>query len=135
MGAAVISPIERHTLIWGIFLVGMVVGFVSVFCMVAQPLVARIEAMQSELAVLHRDMESLVGSKEDVFSAGHLLSGLAAQKRQLVDAQAALEDLKRLRKELQAEATETAAAFASLSDMARLQERMISQRATTAAAA
>src|SRR5262245_36465383 len=79
------SVVERNTLLWGMFLVGMVVGFVGVYLIVGQPMFAHLDKVERQVAALQGDMESLVGVKDDVWETNNLLSGLAAQRRQLVE--------------------------------------------------
>ena len=38
-----VSLIEKNTLMWGIFLVGLVIGFVGVYLVVAQPMLAHVQ--------------------------------------------------------------------------------------------
>src|SRR5579859_7514276 len=116
------SLVEKNTLIWGFFLVGVVIGFVAVYIVVAQPMFAQLGQMQRQMADLETNMQQLVGARNQAWEAGHLLSDLNALKSQIRDARATVRDIRNLRKELDEEARHTVAASEALAQLARLQD-------------
>src|SRR5436190_20164201 len=66
--------VEKNTLIWGFFLVGVILGFVAVYIVVAQPMFAQLGQMQRQMAELETNMEQLVGVRNQAWEAGHLPS-------------------------------------------------------------
>jgi hypothetical protein len=125
------GPFDKQTLTWGLFLVGLLMGFVSVYLMVAQPMTQQMEGMRHELVAMQADLDQLVGVRDQVWETNNLLSGLKAQQRQLSDVRGSLQEIVQLRRELQAEAENTAASTAALAQLAKLQSDVLDQREMT----
>jgi hypothetical protein len=123
------SPLfARNSMIWGIFLVGVVIGFMAVYLIVAQPMFAQIQQMQKQLIVLDADLQSLVGARNEAWEAGNLLSDLKSLKAQLRDARVTLREIRSLRQELLEESRHTADATAALRSLVKLQEFALEQQ-------
>ncbi len=127
--------LERNTLVWGSFLVGVVIGFVAVYIVVAQPLFAQLRDLQTQSVALQADLQSLVGVRNQAWEADNLLSDLTALKTQLADARATIREIRQLRQDLLEESRHTSAANTALSEMTRLQDAVLEQRELTSAAA
>jgi hypothetical protein len=125
------SMVEKNTLIWGFFLVGVVIGFVAVYIVVAQPIFAQLGQMQRQMADLETNMEQLVGARNQAWEAGHLLSDLKGLKSQIRDARASLREMRNLRKDLIEEAQNSAAAADALAKLSRLQDFALEQQDMT----
>src|SRR4029079_6232175 len=61
--------LERNTLVWGSFLVGVVIGFVAVYVVVAQPLFTQLRDLQTQSVALQVDIQSLVGVRNQAWEA------------------------------------------------------------------
>lgn len=133
-GADSASAIEKNTMLWGIFLVGLVVGFVGVYLVAAQPMFAQIDRLQRQVVAVQNDMESLVGVRDQAWETSNLLSGLTAQQRQLADARATIKEIRQLRQDLQVEAGQMAQSFQALADLKKLKTTVLDQRDLTAPA-
>src|SRR5262249_32266130 len=113
--------IEKNTLMWVSFLVGVVIGFVAVYIIVAQPMLAQLDHVQRQLALVEDDMQALVGERSQAWETGTLLSDLKALKAQLQDARGTVREIRNLRQDLLEEARYNSAASEALSGLARLQ--------------
>src|SRR5262245_23177290 len=135
MGEVASPLISRNSMIWGIFLVGVVIGFMIVYLIVAQPMFAQLELMQSRVVVLDADLQTLVGARNEAWEAGNLLSDLKSLKRQLGDARVTIREIRELRQEVLEESKHTAAAAQALRSLAKLQEFALDQQDLTPPAA
>src|SRR5262245_59957423 len=87
------SPLfARNSMIWGVFLVGVVIGFLVVYLVVAQPMFAQLAQMERQMVAMDADLQSLVGARQVAREAGNLLSDLNALKNQLRDARATVRE-------------------------------------------
>ena len=129
-----LSRIEKNTLLWGIFLTGLVTGFAGVYLVVAQPILAQLGEVQRQSIAMQNEMKALVGSSDQAWEASDLLSSLNAQRRQIQAARIAIKDIRQLRQDLQSEANHTAAGAAALTQLTRLQDALIEQREVAAQA-
>jgi hypothetical protein len=122
------SPLlARNSIIWGIFLVGVVIGFMAVYLLVAQPMFAQLGQMQRQIVALDADLQSLVGARNEAWEAGNLLSDLEGLKIHLRDARATVREIRSLRQDLLEESKNTAAASEALRSLVRLQEFALAQ--------
>lgn len=120
--------LERNTLVWGAFLVGVLLGFVAVYIVVAQPMFAQLKQLQQQGATLKEDVQLLVGVRDQAWEAENLLSDLNSLKGQLGEARAAVREIRQLRKELAEESRRTTAARSALSAMAGLNAAIVEQQ-------
>ncbi len=134
IGDEIVPLNAKNSMIWGIFLVGVVIGFVAVYLVVAQPMFAQLEQMQRQMATLDTEMQSLVGARNQAWETGNLLSDLKSLKNQLHDSRATVRDIRLLRQDLLEEAKHTAAASSALCDLAKLQEFALDQHDLTSPA-
>jgi hypothetical protein len=118
------TPIVR----WGLLLVVIAMGFLTLDIMLRRPLVRELASVKRDLASVEKSLQELVGVKEVAWESSHLLSALSAQKRQLESARAALGDVRDFRMSVEAEARQTSDAVASLDRIVDLQQRVASQR-------
>jgi hypothetical protein len=103
------SPwVARNSVVWGFFLVGVVLGFVAVYLIVAQPIFAQLAQMQGQMTSL---------------------------KNQLRDARATVREVRSLRQELLEESRHTAEAADALRSLVRLQALSLEQQDLTSPAA
>jgi hypothetical protein len=135
MGEEASPLIARNSMIWGIFLVGVVIGFMIVYLIVAQPMFAQLDQMQSRMVALDADVQTLVGARNEAWETGNLLSDLKSLKRQLGDARATIREIRELRQEILEESKHTAAASEALRSLAKLQEFALDQQDLTGPAA
>lgn len=119
---------QGNLLLWGTFLVGLVAGFVSVYLVVAQPLIAQVDTMHRELMAMQGDLKELVGVRDQVHEANTLLSALKVQRQQIEDARLTLVSLRELRQDLQVESHHTAKSAATLAEMVRMQNTLREQQ-------
>src|SRR5258708_29080944 len=62
------SPmVEQNTIFWGAFLVGIVIGFVAVYIVVAQPMFAQLGQLQRQMAAFESDLQPLVGNRNQAW--------------------------------------------------------------------
>ncbi len=122
------SLVPKNTMIWGCFLLGVVIGFVAVYLMVAQPLFAQLSQMQRQIATLDADIDALAGVRHQAWEAGNLLSDLKGLKAQLHDARGTIREIRALRQDLLEESRHTAAASNALGSLAKLQEFALDQQ-------
>ena len=129
------SLAETNTLMWGIFLVGLVVGFVGVYLVVAQPMLAQLEGMQRQLTTLQSGTDALVGVRDQVWETSNLMTGVAAQHKQVKDVRGTLLEIRQLRQDLLAEREHLAGCFSTLNQLVKIQDTLIEQREVAATAA
>src|SRR5262249_13996954 len=127
--------IERNTMMWGIFLVGLVIGFVGVYLVVAQPMFAQLDKLQRQVVSMQTDLESLVGVRHQAWETSNLLSGRTAQQKQIADARATIRDMRKRRQDLQIEAGQMNQSFKVLADLKSLRGKLLEQQVTTPVAA
>ncbi|MBI3864532.1 MAG: hypothetical protein HY290_21830 [Planctomycetia bacterium] len=126
--------VEKNTLIWGFFLIGVVIGFVAVYIIVAQPMFGQLAHLQRQIKEVDESLKLLVGERNQAWEAGHLLSDLKAMKGQIRDARATLRDIRNLRKELIAEGQQTGAASEALAQLTQLQASALELQELTSSA-
>jgi hypothetical protein len=117
------APVVR----WGLVLIGIAIGFLTLDIMLRRPLVRELASVRRELASVEKCMQNLVGMKEVAWESSHLLSALQAQKKQLVSARAALGVLSEFRQSVETEAQQTGDAATSLNRISELQKRVVGQ--------
>jgi hypothetical protein len=120
--------VEKNTLIWGFFLIGVVVGFVAVYIVVAQPMFSQLGQLQRQMAALDSDMQLLVGARNHAWEAGQLLSDLNSLKGQIREARANVRDIRSLRQDLMSEALRSVDASESLARLAEVQDLALLHR-------
>jgi len=126
--------VEKNTLIWGFFLIGIVVGFVAVYIIVAQPMFSQLGQIQRQMAALESDLQLLVGERNQAWEAGHLLADLNALKGQIREARANVRDIRSLRQDLKDEALRSVDASESLGKLAAVQDLALQHQDYTGAA-
>lgn len=114
---------------WSMLFVGLAVGFLGMDLMVRRPMMRELARVRVELSTVERDMEELVGVRNQVWETNNLLTSLKSQYRQLEDARVCVTAMEQLRKEIEAEAEHTAAAFNRLDRLVGLQNRVLSNSA------
>jgi hypothetical protein len=123
--------IEKNTLVWGFFLIGVVIGFVAVYIIVAQPMFGQLAQLQRQISEVDSSLKLLVGERNQAWEAGHLLSDLKALRSQIRDARVTVREIRGLRKELTEEAQQTGAASEALTKLSRLQDFALEQQELT----
>ncbi len=78
---------------WSMLFVGLAVGFLGMDIMVRRPMMRELSQVRSELSSVERDMEELVGVRNNVWETNNLLTGLKSQYRQLEEARLRLTSL------------------------------------------
>lgn len=126
--------VEKNTLIWGFFLIGVVIGFVAVYIIVAQPMFGQLAQLQRQISEVESSMKLLVGERNQAWEAGHLLSDLKALRGQIRDARITVREIRNLRKDLAEESRQTGAAADALAGLTRLQQFALEQEELTSAA-
>lgn len=119
---------QGNLLLWGTFLVGLMAGFISVYLVVAQPLIAQVDVMHREMQGMQGDLKELVGVRDQVQEANTLLSALKVQRQQIEDARLTLVSMRELRQDLQVESHHTAQSTATLKQLVTLQNVLREQQ-------
>lgn len=122
---------EKKTLVWGFFLIGMVIGFVAVYVIVAQPMFGQLAQMQRQITEVESSMKLLVGERNQAWEAGHLLSDLKSLGDQIHEARATVRGIRNLRNELIEESRQTGAAAEALAKLTELQAFALEQEELT----
>jgi hypothetical protein len=117
----VASPAFR----WSMLFVGLAIGFLGMDIMVRRPMMRELASVRTELSSVERDMEELVGVRNQVWETNNLLTSLKSQYRQLEDARVSMSALTQLRTEIEEEAGHTTAAFAKLDRLVGLQNAVL----------
>ncbi|MCY2962440.1 MAG: hypothetical protein NT069_02105 [Planctomycetota bacterium] len=128
------SP-ARTQHIWGSFLGGVIVGFVALLAVVAQPMFQQLQSLKKDVMILHRDLNHLVGASGEAGRAGNLLADLARLQDRGIEAQGAIDELRRRQDELLTEGRRSTEASAALTNFVALQTSLLKQRDLTPVAA
>jgi hypothetical protein len=123
--------LQGNLLLWGTFLVGLVAGFVSVYLVVAQPLIAQVDTLHRDMSGMQGDLKELVGVRDQVHEANTLLSALKVQRQQIEDARLTLVSLRELRQDLQVESHHTTQSAATLKQLVQMQSMLREQQELT----
>jgi hypothetical protein len=123
--------VEKRTLVWGFFLIGLVVGFVAVYIIVARPMFGQLAQMQRQIADVEASLTLLVGERNQAWETGHLLSDLRSLGDQIHEARVTVRDIRALRTELAEAGKQTGAAAEALAKLTRLQDFAIAQEELT----
>lgn len=110
---------------WSMMFAGLAVAFLGMDIMVRRPMMRELTQVRSELAGVERDMEELVGVRNQVWETNNLLTGLKSQYRQLEDARLSVAAMAQLRKEVDAEAKKSGEAFSSLDRLVAVQNAVL----------
>jgi hypothetical protein len=113
------------TLRWSLVFSGVALGLLSMDLMVRRPMLREMAQVRSELSSLERDMEQLVGVRNQVWETNNLLTGLRSQHRQLDEARLSLGAVAQLRQEIENEAGKTSSTFTKLDRLISLQNSVI----------
>ena len=117
----VASPAFR----WSMLFVGLATGFLGMDIMVRRPMMRELASVRTELSSVERDMEELVGVRNQVWETNNLLTSLKSQYRQLEDARVSMSAIAQLRTEIEDEAGHTTAAFSKLDRLVGLQNAVL----------
>jgi hypothetical protein len=126
---------ERNSLVWGAFLLGVMLGFAAVYVVVAQPMFTQVGDLKRQLVSVEDGLHALLGADDQAWEAGNLLSDLNALKTQIVDARATVREIRQCRQDLLDEARHTADASAALTGLVLLQNSLLEQQELTKSAA
>ena len=126
------SPaVDKNLLIFGMFLLGIVLGVAIVFILVAHPLQGHLARLEGEVSRMQSSVELLAGERSQAWEAGHLLADLTCLGRQVNEARTALTEIRELRNDLIEEGEQTRAANEALANLARLQNFALAQEEIT----
>ncbi|MBM80404.1 MAG: hypothetical protein CMJ78_07395 [Planctomycetaceae bacterium] len=103
-------------------------SFVGMQFFVTRPLMNELAQMKKELNAVEKDLENLVGARDDVWETNNLLSSLNAQHRHIEGARASLNSIRQFRKDVEGESGRTMNAFASLDRLLAIQGTLIEQQ-------
>lgn len=117
----VASPAFR----WSMLFVGLAIGFLGMDIMVRRPMMRELASVRTELSTVERDMEELVGVRNQVWETNNLLTSLKSQYRQLEDARVSMSALAQLCSEIEAGAGKTGSAFSRLDRLVGLQNAVL----------
>ncbi|RPI81473.1 MAG: hypothetical protein EHM42_10560, partial [Planctomycetaceae bacterium] len=124
----------RNSLAWGAFLCGVITGFAALYAVAAYPVFHHLESLQKNLVTLNRDVQELVGARDQAFHAANLLADLNTLKSRLPEAESTLAEVRQLHRDLLAEGRDASEATAALSSLVRLQTAVLDQHDLTRAA-
>lgn len=105
--------------------VGLAIGFLGMDIMVRRPMMRELASVRTELSTVERDMEELVGVRNQVWETNNLLTSLKSQYRQLEDARVSMSALAQLCSEIESGAGHTGKAFARLDRLVGLQNAVL----------
>lgn len=115
------------------FIAGMLIAGLGLQLIVTQPLHRQIETLSAEVSGLQTGMQQLADYRDEVAGTNDLLSGLAAQNGHLSNARKAIENMRRLEREVMQQSHSADQARSALGRIARLQSGVIAQSQRTAA--
>ena len=124
----------RNSLAWGAFFCGVITGFAALYAVAAYPVFHHLESLQKNLSTLNRDVQELVGARDQAFHAANLLADLNTLKSRLPEAESTLAEVRQLHRDLLAEGRDASEATAALSSLVRLQTAVLDQQDLTRAA-
>ncbi len=110
---------------WAMLAAGVTAGLIGMQVSVVRPTRAELDGVRRELAAVRTDLDGLVGRRDQLWQANTLLGELKVQARELKEAGAAIETIKRFRADVQAEGTRSLGALASLDVLSSLQQTLI----------
>jgi len=119
---------------WRLVFTGITVGVIGMHLLVVRPLSSQIEAIHHDMVVLQEGMKELAGSRNDVWQTNDLLTALELQREKLAETEEAVEAIRTLRQEIEAEAARTRDAMAAVRGMAELQDGVMTVHAGKAEA-
>src|SRR5690606_18806418 len=125
------SSMKRTT--WTLMIAGMLSAGLGLHLTVTQPLHREIETLGSEVRDLQSGMQKLADCRDEVAGTNDLLSGLAAQSGHIEQARAAIENMRRLEREVMQQSHLADQARQALGGIARLQSDVIAQSQRVAA--
>lgn len=115
------QPAESpNSIRWVPIIVGMLLGIIAMDLVVRRPLMKELALTRTQIITVEREVEKLVGVRDQVWETNNLLTGLKAQQRQLSDAQRSVQEMQQLCKELTAETEKLPASFSSLDQLVSL---------------
>jgi hypothetical protein len=112
---------------WALMIAAMLTAGMGLHLVVTQPLNHQIETLSSEVNELRTGMLQLADFQDEVSGTNDLLSGLAAQSGHIAHARSAIENMRRLQREVMQQSHSAGQARAALSTMGRLQSEVIAQ--------
>src|SRR5690606_3645712 len=101
-------------LTWLKIFVALGIGVSCMHLMLYKPMMREMAQLRRELSSMERDMEELVGARDQIWETNNLLSTLRRQADQFDGARAALSTIRDFRQELEGEAGSTVEAYAAL---------------------
>ncbi len=119
---------------WTMMIAGVTVGLLSMYLMVARPMLNQVGQLQSELVHVQQNMDKLVGAKTSAWQVNNLLTVLNSQARQLSEAQSAVAEIRDMRILLTNESEKTEQALASFEKINQFQQHVLEQNELTSKA-
>lgn len=110
---------------WAPLVIGVLLGVIAMDIVVRRPLMREMALMRSNMGHMQREVEQLVGVRDQVWETNNLLTSLKAQHRQIEDARVSVLAVQQLCKELQTENAKMPAAFHSLDELATLKSTVL----------
>ena len=110
--------------VWMVATLAMVVGIMGMHFLVNRPVKQQMALMQHELSGVQNELKLLTGTRSSTSKANTLLSELRLQKRQLLDAQRSLTEIRNLRQQVQDEASKSALSMESINQLAQVHKSL-----------
>lgn len=124
------AQVSQRTM-WGMLGLGLAIGLIGMNLVIANPLIQRIDQMQRDIAVLQRNLKDLSDAGDGIAGTNSLLSGLAAQRKQIADARISLDQIQALHKTLLSRTAQTETARQGVERLITLQDNILDQRELT----
>lgn len=112
---------------WMMLAAGIFASYVGMHTFIARPLANRVEELSAAVVALQTGMRQLADQRDDVTAANDLLTSLTLQTERLRGARVAVEQVRRLQREVQQQAEAAGEALIVLQDVDRLQKEVLAQ--------
>lgn len=123
--SALSAPDAGQSIRWASLVIGLLMGVIAMDLVVRRPLMRDLAATRVNMSHMQRELEKLVGVRDQVWETNNLLTGLKAQNRQIEEARVSVIAVQQLCKELQAENEKMQSAFNSLDQLVALKASVI----------
>lgn len=125
------APDAGQSIRWASLVIGLLMGVIAMDLVVRRPLMRELATTRTNMSHMQRELEKLVGVRDQVWETNNLLTGLKAQNRQIEEARVSVIAVQQLCKELQAENEKMQSAFNSLDQLVALKTSVLKSGAET----
>ena len=119
---------EHHRLNWAMMVLGMVMGFVGLYFIVARPMSRELRTMRIEITRMQSQMEGLTGQGEQVWETNSLLASLKLQQAELAEARDSIQMIRKLNADITEAADRSRYCLSHVTAISHLQDRIIAEQ-------